>query len=92
MYKDLNRVSFNPKCIKRFNRLTRSPNSNNRSFLVYQPGRTTTRRSKHLPNKPLELNLTEFVYYNQHLIDIDFNTDSVEIDLTQLANHYFDLD
>ena len=92
IYRSLNRSSFNPKCIKRFDRLTRSPASNNRSFLVYQQDRTTFRRCKHLPNKPLELDLTEFVYYNQHLIDIDFNTDSVEIDLTQLANHYFDLD
>jgi len=85
---NLTRISFKPQCIQRFDRLIRSPSSNNRSFLVIDRNRQNFRKCKHLPGKPLELDLTSLAdsYFKQ------IEDDSIEIDLTQLANSYFDLD
>ena len=88
--------------MKRFARLTRLPASNNRSFLLYRTDYTKHRRCKHLPGVSSEIDLTQFVQSHPDLIDDDddevffdalksFN-ESIEIDLSQLANSYFNLD
>ena len=88
-YRDLKRFLSQPQCLKRFDRLTRSPKSNNRSFLLYKADSTAFRRSKHPPGVPLEVDLTRFIRDHADLIEED---EPIEIDLTQIANSYFDLD
>ena len=101
-YTDLHRFSFQPQCLKRFERLIRSPYSNNRSFLLHKTNYTVHRRCKHLPGVPSEIDLTQFVQSHPDLIDDDDDEvffdaqesfdDTIEIDLSQLANSYFNLD
>ena len=96
IHSDLKRISSKPQCIQRFDRLTRSPYSNNRSFLLYELDRSVFRLCKHLPGVPQEINLTQFVCNHPDLIpeDLDESADdvSIEIDLTQLAYSSFNFD
>ena len=87
-YNNLNRISFKPQCIERFERLTRSPRSNNRSFLLHKANRSHFRLCKHRPGVPQEIDLTQFVRIHPDLIKEDVPD---EIDLTQFVRAHPDL-
>ena len=85
--RELTRFSNKPQCLKRFERLTRSPNSNNRAFLLYKENFSLSRRCKHLPGVSQTINLTNIVHTHRRLIDGEFNPYlPITLDLTKIAN------
>src|ERR1051325_1737700 len=82
IHRDLRRFSSKPQCLRQFERLTCSPASNNRAFLLYEENRTVFHRCHHLPSDPLELDLTRFVRDHPDLVPDDVLS---ELDLYQFV-------